>query len=83
MIAISNIKNPIKAIHAFCVQCYGSRDVAECTSYPGSRYPCPLYPFRTGKNPFRAERTEAQKEAALQNAEKLKAYRKANKSIEE
>lgn len=68
------IKNPVKAIRAFCVECMGgsSQEVKNCTSAPGSRYPCPLYPFRQGENPFRTkERSEAQKEAAMKNIERM------------
>lgn len=58
VIIIANLQNPVKAIHAFCMECYGgsAREVGKCTSAPGSQYPCPLYPFRTGKNPYRTKR---------------------------
>lgn len=84
VIPIANIQNPVKAIHAFCMECYGgsAREVVNCTSAPGSRYPCPLYPFRTGKNPFRTKRemTEEQKAAA---AERLAKAREAKKNADE
>lgn len=34
---------------------------------------CTLWPFRFGDNPFRAERSEAQKAAAAKQAERLRA----------
>ena len=56
-------KNPVKAIREFCLDCSGdsSAEVKRCTSKN-----CPLYPFRFGKNPYRAKRemTEEQREAA-------------------
>lgn len=70
------IKNPVKAIRKFCVDCMGSPyETINCTAAPGTRTPCPLYPFRQGKNPFRARRnlTEAQK---AKNAENLAKARK-------
>lgn len=49
---MANLQNPVKAIHAFCTECIGSvRDIPKCPSKG-----CALYPFRTGKNPYRAER---------------------------
>lgn len=66
---MANLKNPVKAIHAFCVECMGgnARDVVNCGSGPGSKYECPLYAFRQGKNPYRTKRevvmTEEAKEA--------------------
>lgn len=56
-------KNPVKAIREFCLECCGDSPsgVKECTSVN-----CPLYPFRLGRNPYRAKRemTDEQKEAA-------------------
>ena len=73
---IANLQNPVKAIHAFCMECYGgsAREVVNCTSAPGSRYPCPLYPFRTGKNPYRTKRelSEEQKTAMAARLKKAK-----------
>ena len=55
--------NPVKAIRKFCLECCGgsSNEVKFCSSIN-----CNLYPFRFGKNPYRAKRelTEEQKEAA-------------------
>ena len=55
---MADLKNPVKAIHAFCLECCGGsvRNVVNCTSTPDSFCPCPLYPFRKGKNPYRAKR---------------------------
>ena len=43
------IKTPVKAIRAFCLECSGGsrKDLAECTAKD-----CTLYPFRFGKNPY-------------------------------
>ena len=72
---MDEIRNPVKAIRAFCVDCFGgqAKEVARCNSTI-----CPLHPFRFGKNPYRAKRelTEEQKEAAkirLAEARKKKA----------
>lgn len=63
--------SPQKAIRLFCLDCCGgsSNEVKLCTA-PN----CALYPFRFGKNPFRAKReiTEEQRAAA---AERLKKAR--------
>lgn len=65
------IRNPAKAIRAFCLECCGGRssDVRDCTS---SR--CPLKPFRFGKNPYRAKRvlTDEQKAAARERLRKAR-----------
>ena len=55
------IKSPVKAIHAFCIDCSGgsSSEVRSCMSAN-----CPLHPFRFGKNPFiKREMTDEQKQA--------------------
>lgn len=57
--------NPVKAIRDKCIDCVcgSSEEVANCPIEA-----CALYPFRFGKNPFRAKRvlTEEQKEAATE-----------------
>ena len=62
---MEEIRNPVKAIRAFCLDCCGgsSAEVADCTSRI-----CPLKPFRFGKNPYRTKRelTEEQRKAAAQ-----------------
>ena len=64
------VKNPIKAIRAKCLDCCcgSSYEVKLCTCVN-----CSLYPFRLGKNPYRTKRelTPEQKTALaeqLQNA---------------
>lgn len=60
------IKNPVRAIRAFCVQCMGSPyETNNCPSSPGSQFPCPLYPFRQGKNPYREKKDLSEEERAL------------------
>lgn len=56
------VKNPVKAIRAFCLECSGD-STAEVKNCP--REVCPLYPFRLGKNPYRQRRemTEEEKQA--------------------
>ena len=71
------LTNPVKAIRAFCVECSGgsTNEVKLCQSPR-----CALYPFRLGRNPYRAKRelTEDQRLAA---AERLKKAREeANKT---
>ena len=72
-------KNPVKAIRKHCLECVGnsSKRVLECASQT-----CALFPFREGKNPFRAKRelTDEQKAAMgerLQKALKAKIKQKA------
>ena len=45
------ITNPVKAIRAYCLQCCCGQvsEVQRCTIEA-----CALYPFRFGKNPYRA-----------------------------
>ncbi len=50
--------SPLKAIRARCVACC---DGSEYEARLCTIVDCPLWPFRTGKNPFRAPATEAQK----------------------
>ena len=74
---MAEIKNPVKAIRAFCVDCMGGsyNEVKQCSSES-----CPLYPFRLGKNPYwtKREMTDEQRAAA---AERLAKARK-EKSIQ-
>lgn len=46
--------NPVKVIREYCLDCClaSSHEVALC---PAAH--CPLWPFRFGKNPYRAKRT--------------------------
>lgn len=65
--------NPVKVIREKCLDCCcGSiKEVKLCTAER-----CPLWPWRTGKNPYRkkVERTEEELEAMR---ERMKAVRKA------
>lgn len=65
------IKNPVKAIRAYCLSCVGG------SSYEVDKCPipdCHLYPFRYGKNPYRSKRelTEEQKEAMVERLRKAR-----------
>lgn len=57
--------NPVKAIRKYCLSCCleSALEVEKC---PADE--CELWEFRMGKNPYRKERTEAQKEAARKAA---------------
>ena len=64
------IRNPIKAIRAYCLGCsHTPAQVADC----GVPY-CELFPYRFGTNPYRAERvlTEEERKAIT---ERLKTAR--------
>jgi hypothetical protein len=65
---IGHMQTPLsKVIRAKCLDCSQSAsEVHRCTAVD-----CALWPFRTGINPFRAERSEAQKAAALQAGQRL------------
>lgn len=69
--------NPVKAIKAKCLDCcaYQPNEVKLCPVTD-----CPLYPFRFGKNPYRAKReyTEEQKEAMKERLAKARPNRKEN-----
>jgi hypothetical protein len=68
------ITNPVKAIRAKCLDCnYTSQEVDLCPCKD-----CALWPFRHGKNPYRAKRvmSEEQKKAATERL--AKARRKLN-----
>ena len=66
------IKNPVKAIRAFCLGCSGDApsEVKNCTVYN-----CPLYPFRFGKNPYRKRREMTEEEKRVL-ADRLREARK-------
>lgn len=67
------IKNPVKAIRAFCLECSGnsSAEVKDCP-----RLICPLYPFRFGKNPYRQRREMTEEEKRVL-ADRLREARKS------
>lgn len=53
------ITSPLKAIKAFCIEC----NCGQASEVP--RCPCtdcPLYEFRRGKNPYRKQASEEQRE---------------------
>jgi len=51
--------SPMEAIRARCLDCAGSSDeVRKCVAMA-----CPSWPFRTGKNPWRAPVSEERREA--------------------
>ena len=66
--------NPVKAIRMKCLDCSGGsrREAERCTVKT-----CALYPFRMGRNPFRAvrEMSEEQKAAAVERLAKARASR--------
>lgn len=63
--------SPVKAIRAFCIDCCGgaASEVKTCTAPK-----CALYPFRMGKNPYRAKRelTDEQREAIAERLAKAR-----------
>ena len=66
--------NPVKAIRMKCLDCSGgSRTEAERCQVKD----CALYPFRMGRNPFRAVRelSEEQRAAAVERLAKARAAR--------
>lgn len=69
--------NPVKVIRAYCLDCClaSSYEVALC---PAAN--CPLWPFRFGKNPYRAKReiTEEQRQRGRESMARLQAARRGN-----
>ena len=63
--------SPLKAIRAKCFDCCCGQ-VSEIKNCPVEK--CPLYPYRLGKNPFRAKRemTPAQRELAGERLRKAR-----------
>ena len=55
------VKSPLKAIKLKCLDCsaYDKGEVRNCFVEK-----CPLYPFRTGRNPFRKGREYTEEERA-------------------
>lgn len=67
---MQEIKSPVKAIRAFCLDCCGgnSNEVKNCTSSI-----CQLKPFRFGKNPYiKRQLTPEQKAAAAERMRKMR-----------
>jgi len=57
----------LKVIRAKCLDCsHTASEVRRCPAVD-----CSLWPYRMGTNPFRAERSEAQKAAAIQAGKRL------------
>jgi hypothetical protein len=58
----------LKAIRRKCLDCSGGShaEVADCLVRQ-----CPLFPFRFGKNPWRAPASEAQRQASRKNVAAL------------
>jgi hypothetical protein len=67
----------LRAIRAKCLDCSGGShtEVADCLVKT-----CALYPFRMGRNPWRVEVSESQREASRKNAAKLKGAVKIKRS---
>lgn len=64
------ITSPIKAIKAHCIECCGGsyNEAKLCTATK-----CPLWCFRTGKNPYRKrEMSDEQKQAAAERLMKAR-----------
>lgn len=60
----------IKSIRAFCIECtFGDNEwIRECPCGPESVQPCPLWPYRMGRNPnISAETKEKLRQRAAQN----------------
>jgi hypothetical protein len=72
--------SPMEVIRAKCIDCSGGsyEEVRLCAC----EY-CPLWPFRMGKNPWRAAPSEAQREAARKMAASRQNQRSAHGSDEE
>lgn len=64
-VSAEEIKSPVKAIRAFCIDCMGGavREVKMCPSKI-----CPLHAFRMGKNPYRKRELSPEHLAKLQEA---------------
>ena len=64
---MNEIKNPVKAIRAKCLECCCGQvnEVRECPITD-----CPLFPFRYGKNPYRKPISEEQRQILSERAKK-------------
>lgn len=70
--AENQITNPLKAIRSYCVQCKGLRLSLKCENSE-----CPLYDFRSGKNPFRKVNITPERRAEMsERMAKMRACRK-------
>lgn len=78
---MDEIKSPVKAIRAFCLDCCGgnANDVRTCVSKI-----CPLKPFRFGKNPYlHREMTEEQKEASVKRLAEAREKKASVQAVDE
>ena len=68
---MSEIRNPLKAIRQYCLDCsnWSSNEVKLCKIES-----CPLFPFRLGKNPYRAKRVLTDEQRQVM-AERLRVAR--------
>lgn len=69
--------SPLKAIRKHCLDC-GEGSANEVKLCPVTR--CALYPFRFGKNPYRAKR-ELSEERKQAMAENLRKYREEKSKV--
>ena len=70
------IRSPLKAIRANCLQCVGSsNEVRLCTAKS-----CHLFPFRFGRNPYirKREMSEEQREKAVKRLRAARETRRIN-----
>lgn len=63
---MNEIKSPLKAIRAKCIDCCGT--MAEVKLCSVER--CALYPFRFGKNPYRKPLSEEQRALLSERAKR-------------
>jgi hypothetical protein len=70
---IGHKKSPLlRIIQAKCLDCsHSASEVRKCTAVD-----CALWPYRMGENPFKPERSEAQREADRLAGERLRAMRR-------
>lgn len=70
-----DIKNPVKAIRAKCLDCCcnNRKEVELCTCEK-----CSLHPFRFGKDPYKKKReyTEEEMETMRKRASYMRSYKK-------
>lgn len=64
---MADLKNPVKAIRAKCLECSAQNPV-EVRLCPVTE--CALYPFRLGKNPYRKPVSEEQRRLMSERAKK-------------
>lgn len=70
---LSEIKSPLKAIRANCLECCGSaNEVKLCTVTK-----CALYPFRFGHNPYSQRGKNMTEEQKRATAERMRKAREA------